>query len=288
MTTKIEWTQETWNPIIGCTKISEGCKNCYAEKFAYRLSHNPKTMNNYVHVVDLVTKKWSNKTQLIKSALTKPLKWKKSKMIFICSIGDLFHESVPFEWIDKVISLIGITPIHTFQILTKRPERMLEYFKHFGNEIKKAGFDSIPSQSENPLDYYGPLPNLWLGVTCENQEMADKRIPILLQIPAKVRFVSCEPLLEEILLKQQWKNYLEGWDTEIGCRSDINGYPEPCPEQIQTNKIDWVITGPETGFRKRPCKKEWIESLYEQCKSANVPFFDKKNVLGKNIKQYPI
>jgi protein gp37 len=281
MTTKIEWTQETWNPSIGCTKISEGCKNCYAEKIAYRLSHNPKTMNNYVHVIDLATKKWSNKTQLVKSSLTKPIKWKKPRMIFICSMGDLFHDSVSFEWIDALFTVMSDCDHHIYQIITKRPQRILDFYSWKWNEIKKLTLDNnyIPWQPKN---------NVWIGVTCENQEMADQRIPILLQIPTKVRFVSCEPLLEEILLKQQWKNYLEGWDTEIGCRSDINGYPEPCPEQIQTNKIDWVITGPETGFRKRPCKKEWIESLYEQCKSANVPFFDKKNVLGKNIKQYPI
>jgi protein gp37 len=283
MTTKIEWTQETWNPIIGCTKISEGCKNCYAEKFAYRLSHNPKTMDNYVHVVDLATKKWSNKTQLVKSSLTKPLKWKKSKMIFVCSMGDLFHDSVSFEWIDALFTVMSDCDHHIYQILTKRPQRILDFYSWKWNEIKKLTLDNnyIPWQPKN---------NVWIGVTCENQEMADQRIPILLQIPTKVRFVSCEPLLEEILLKQQCKNYLEGWDTEIGCRSDINGYPEPGPEQIQTNKINWVIAGPLTGHgpEKIFCKKEWIESLYEQCKSANVPFFDKKNVLGKNIQQYPI
>lgn len=280
MTTKIEWTRETWNPIIGCTKISEGCKNCYAEKFAYRLSHNPKTMDNYVHVIDLSTKKWSNKTQLVKSSLTKPLKWKKSKMIFVCSMGDLFHDSVPFGWINYVFTVMSYCDRHIYQILTKRPQRILDFYSWKWEKIKKLtqNNDYIPWRPKN---------NVWIGVTAENQEMADQRIPILLQIPTKVRFVSCEPLLEEILLKQQWKNYLEGWDTEIGCRSDINGYPEPCPEQIQTNKINWVIAGPETGYGKRPCKKEWIESLYEQCKSANVPFFDKKNVLGKNIKQYP-
>jgi protein gp37 len=300
MGTKIEWTQETWNPTIGCSKISEGCKNCYAEKFAYRLSHNPKTMKYYVNVIDLVTKQWSNKIVLIESVLRKPFYLKKPRMIFICSMGDLFHEFVDFEFIDRVMTVIALNPQHIFQILTKRPERMAEYFEKrkylddLMNEIaydfKELDYNNLPKNwindttyvedmygdviSENELRYDGELPleNLWLGVTAENQEMADQRIPILLQIPSKVHFVSFEPLLSNINLLQSCQIKFINW-----IKNNVTQYG-----------LDWIIAGQETGHGKRPTLKKWIESLYEQCKSANIPFFDKKNVLSKNIQQYPI
>ncbi|MDD5013480.1 MAG: phage Gp37/Gp68 family protein [Atribacterota bacterium] len=258
MSNKIGWCEETWNPVIGCTKISEGCKNCYAEKFAYRLSkiaeyhttrtnrETPLAVEYYPDVINYNSGKWNNKTSLIESALEKPFHWGKSRMIFVCSMGDLFHESTPFEWIDTIFKVMINNERHTFQILTKRPQRMLEYF----NSFKK--------------DQDFPPENIWIGVTVENQEQADKRIPILLKIPASVRFISYEPALSEI---------------------DINDGLDYIGEDKRG--INWVIAGAETGIGARPMKKEWIESLYEQCNAANVPFFDKRNVLGLNIKQFP-
>lgn len=266
MSTKIEWTNETWNPIIGCTKISEGCTNCYAEKFAHRLASKAlkDDSSEYfdysgigAYAMVTLDGKWNGKTQIVPKALEKPLHWKKPRMIFVCSMGDLFHESIPFEWIDQVMEIIAMCPQHTFQVLTKRPKRMLEYFDN------EPGWTTV-------ADEY-PLPNLWLGVTVENQKHKN-RILDLLKCRAKIRFVSCEPLLSEI-------NLYPFLDEYIG--------PSETMHYDWLNGLNWVIAGPETGPGKRPMKKEWIELLYNQCQHYKVPFFDKKNILGKNIQQYP-
>jgi protein gp37 len=164
-------------------------------------------------------------------------------------MGDLFHETVKFEWIDQIIGMISDNPQYTFIFLTKRPERCLEFFKWFGNEIKRNGFDSVPTQSDNPLDYYDPLPNIWIGVTVENQEQT-KRIDELIKIPAAVHFISVEPMLENLNL-EKWLS----------------------PEK---SKIDWVICGAETGRKSRYMNPAWVRSLRDQCKESGVPFFMKK------------
>jgi protein gp37 len=291
--TKIQWTDESWNPIIGCEPISPGCKNCYAEKMAFRLLHMPKT-SYYMHVVKdngkvledfRYIKEWNGKTHFAESQLEKPFKWKKPRMIFVCSMGDLFHESVPFEWIDKVWFVIAQNPQHTFQILTKRPERMKDYFIHMGREAQQNDEECIAGKWLNPLKYFDVLPNLWLGVTTENQEQANKRIPILCQIPAAKRFISCEPLLSDIDLQYPEEHFPDGPQmccsgSECGCL----GLPTEPPV---INHLDWVIAGPETGHKARPMKKEWIRNIYSQCKAAKVPFFDKKNTLGLDLTQIP-
>ena len=285
--TKIEWTNETWNPIIGCSKISPGCDNCYAEKMAYRLSEieRSKMINKgskpssmpYNHVIG--KKKWTGKTHLVEDALEKPSRWKKPRMIFVCSMGDLFHESIPLEWIDQVMAIIGLSSQHTFQILTKRPERMYEYYQSrefgfidggekeavlFAKQLKEvqrnAGWFWDYSYDNDgikdfDLIYEGklPLPNLWLGVTAENQEQADKRIPLLLQIPATVRFVSCEPLLNNINISPLLGEMPGG-----------------------QRGLDWVIAGGESGNKARPMHPDWVRSIRDQCKTANVPFFFKQ------------
>ena len=267
MGTRINWTNQTWNPIIGCTKISEGCKNCYAEKMAFRLTHIENTYY-YGNVVkyDQKKPKWNGKTYFNSSALEKPFRWKKPRMIFVCSMSDLFHESTPFEWIEKVWDVMCQTPQHTYQILTKRPERMLEFYKWLGDKCRDYGFDSVPSSSDDPLDYISTPDHIWIGVTTENQKQVDKRIPILLEIPAKVRFVSCEPLLSNIDINK--------WIHDSDCMINQDGICT-CYEPREVC-IDWVIAGPETGPLKRPMQKEWIENIHQQCKDFDVPFFDKK------------
>jgi len=231
--TKIEWTDETWNPIVGCSKISAGCDECYAEKMANRLAHNPKAPHAYGHVINH-DGKWTGLTKLVYTVLKKPYSWKKPKKIFICSMGDLFHESIPFDWIHKIMEVIMRCPQHTFQILTKRPERMKEYFSHFAaNRFK----------------------NVWIGVTAENQEMADLRIPILLSIPCIVHFVSIEPMLGHVDLNLWF----------------YSGYLEPPYNDI----IDWVICGGETGPKARKLEGGWIDSLKCQCIKFGVPLFFK-------------
>jgi protein gp37 len=265
---KIEWTDQTWNPIIGCSKTSPGCDNCYAEKMAGRLANLPYSEYGRVVIAQmfqdtkpLFSNKWNGTTHFIESALEKPLKRKSKKPIkyFVCSMGDLFHESVPFEWIAKVYDIIAQSRQHTFQILTKRPERMLEFFQWFGTQFKESGFDSVPTQSTNPFDYFEVLPNLWLGVSAENQNFAIDRILTLLEIPATKHFVSLEPLLGEINLLP----FLPSSNPNV-------------PLYEGNRFLDWVILGGESGPNARPMHPDWVRSIRHQCQAASVPFFFKQ------------
>jgi protein gp37 len=274
MSTKIEWTNETWNPVIGCDKISPGCDNCYAERMAARLANMGQT-ETYGNVVtwgnsetppefSLANGQWCGKTHFVESALNKPLHWKKPRMIFVCSMGDLFHESVPFEWIDKVMTVIASCPQHTFQVLTKRPNRMKEWFEYKDHLWKNEGMKGPERIRYLAWHNYGkmieheefwPLQNLWLGVTAEDQKRADERIPILLQIPAVKRFLSIEPMLGAIdLLKE---------------------YPVGKGSVTYGALLDWIICGGETGPGARPIHPDWVRSLRDQCIETNTPFFFK-------------
>jgi protein gp37 len=271
-TNKGQWWDFGWKLVEGCTPVSPACKNCWSMA---------------------MEKRFRKETGIVfhKERLERPLKRKKPASYAIWN--DLFHEFVKTDQIAQVFAIMFLNPQHIFQILTKRPDNALAVFesKRFKESLHSycnQFHDKYIRPLEQELYFYDeiinmwPLENVWIGVTAENQEMADKRIPILLQIPAKVRFVSCEPLLNDIQLTYVDNSiryeYLTGWKFDINKPSDFD----------TANKLNWIIAGPETGPLKRPCKKEWIESLYEQCKSANVPFFDKKDILGKNIQQYPI
>lgn len=246
---KIAWTDATWSPIVGCSKISTGCNHCYAEVMARRLAGMPQQSPKYSTVIH--EGKWSGIVFMDFSALEKPLSWKKPRMIFVCSMGDLFHESVLFNWILEIMYVINKCPQHTFQILTKRPDRMHEFFT-----------DWIP----NPFSLQdGDLPNLHLGVTAENQEQADKRIPVLLDIPAAKRFVSIEPMLGPI---------------DIGSKNSLRWSNKPLIEQL-----DQVIVGGETGHSARPMHPAWVTNIRDQCIGANVPFFFKSWGEWKSINQ---
>ncbi len=272
MATKIAWTDETWNPVVGCSKVSAGCLNCYAEKMAGRLANMGQ--GKYVPVVTdrwateglVYNGEWNGEIRCDETALNKPLHWRKPRRIFVCSMGDLFHPSVPFDFIDKVMAVIAVCQQHTFQVLTKRPERMREYFSDIKTPINITGVVSQNTGITIDLGRFWneagqPLKNLWLGVTAENQETADKRIPILLQIPAAVRFVSVEPMLEGIKTNP--------WS--IGLPSAEEWHPQ----------LNWVIIGCESGPKRRPCKLEWVRDLVNQCKAAGVPVFVKQLQLPK-------
>jgi protein gp37 len=235
MSTKIEWATETWNPIVGCSKVSAGCRNCYALSFARRL--HAQGLRQYEHVID-ASGQWSGQIGRHPAAFDLPFKWRKPRLVFVCSMGDLFHDNVLREIHEEVFATIEKCPQHTFLLLTKRPTRMLDAF----------GFRPPPV-------------NCWCGVTAENQQEADTRIPILLRIPAAVRFVSVEPMLEPIELNHQ---------------------------------VDWVICGAETGAGKRPMAQAWADSLYKQCRHNDIPFFGKKDstgeplrVCGRVVRQFP-
>lgn len=207
---KIEWTDKTWNPITGCSKKSTGCLHCYAEVMARRL----KAMGQ---------EKYANgfSVTLHERCLNEPLTWRGNHNIFVCSMSDIFHENVPFEFIDKMFDVIKNTPQHRYQILTKRAERMAEYF----------GTRSVPN-------------NVWLGVTVESQS-SRFRIDYLRNLPASVKFLSCEPLVEDL-------------------------------GELDLTGIDWVIVGGESGPQARPMKEKWALNIMKQVEAQDARFFFKQ------------
>ncbi len=275
---KIEWTGQTWNPLVGCTKISEGCKNCYAINMANRLMHMPATKERYAGIVMKTAGgklNWSGKINLNEEALSKPLIQKKPTTYFVNSMSDLFHEDVPFRFVDKVFAVMAVTPHHTYQVLTKRPDRMLKYFRGSSRaslmtEIESLGDEhpallSICSQIAGRIPTMQQLvfPNIWLGTSVENQKTADERIPALALVPAAVRFLSCEPLLGPVDIS----SYLPQWGGRPLYIYDDGTEAEP---------IDWVIAGGESGHGARPVHPEWVRNLRDQCAATDVPFFFKQ------------
>lgn len=240
MKTKIEWCDETWNTIRGCSRISEGCRNCYAEKIAYRFSGKDQPYEGLI----AKTGQWNGQIKPVPEKLTEPLRWKKPRKIFVNSMSDLFHENAPDYLIDQVFSIAARCPQHTFMILTKRPESMCDYMN--ARLTRKSIFNrALKIKTKNPLLGSWPLPNVWLGVSVEDQATANERIPHLLQTPATVRWISAEPLLGEI---------------------DLSAFAE----------IDWVVAGGESGPGARPSHPEWFRFLRDQCQTANVSFFFKQ------------
>lgn len=208
---RIEWTEQTWNPTIGCTKISPGCKNCYAESMAKRLQ--AMGIRGYEDGFKLKT---------MPERLAEPLERKKPTVYFVNSMSDLFHEKVPFTYIDKVFEVMRKAHHHTFQLLTKRPKRMAKY----------AATRDVP-------------PNVWLGVSVENKKYGVPRIDVLRKIDSTIRFLSVEPLLEDV-------------------------------GDIDLTGIHWVIVGGESGRRARPMQEEWVENVRKQCEAYEVAFFFKQ------------
>jgi protein gp37 len=243
--TKIEWATDSWNPITGCTPVSEGCQNCYARRGAQRLrgrfgypEDEPFRPGNWRGDYVAPSKGYP--------VIEDPLHWREPRVVFVCSMGDLFHEDVAFGDQYAVFDAMRVAKQHTFLILTKRPERMEEFVDTWS------------------LAHDWPLPNVWLGITAENQRRADERIPILLSIPATVHFVSCEPLLGPIDLAR-WL------PRNPPLFSDRNQGKLGIPY-----KLDWVIVGGETGPNARPMHPDWARLLRDQCKAAGVPFFFKQ------------
>jgi protein gp37 len=263
----IQWTDATWNPVRGCTKVSAGCKNCYAETFAERFRGVPG--HPFEQGFDL---------RLVPEALALPLRWRRPRRIFVNSVSDLFHEGVPDDYIAAVFGVMAAAPQHTFQVLTKRPERARRWFSQ-GMDVQAAacarldeiGFERGCGSAFEPEVW--PLPNVWLGVSVEDQSAADERIPHLLTTPAAVRFLSCEPLLGPVDLRP-WLMKLAtsgpGWKLTGGTALEI-----------ADKVLDWVIVGGESGPGSRPMHLAWARSLVSQCRDAKVPVFVKQ--LGRLI-----
>lgn len=246
--TGIEWTDATWNPVTGCSKVSQGCKHCYAEREWPRMT---KLVPSYAgrDFTDVRTHA---------DRLDQPLRWKKPRMIFVNSMSDLFHPDVPFEFLDSVFATMELAPQHIFQVLTKRPERMRDYML----EIRK---------------HRSPLQNVWLGVSVEDQATADERIPLLLDTPAAVRWISAEPLLGPVRLSGLFGLITDDEDVRIDA---LNGtfitsryQEEPTPLGA---RIDWVVVGGESGPNARPMHPQWARDLRDQCAQAGVPFLFKQ------------
>lgn len=329
--TGIEWTHipgykgETWNPIVGCSKISPACEHCYAEARAVRLASIPKT-SYYAETIK--NGKWSGKMVFVEHLLDKPLHWKKPRVIFVGSMTDIFHESVPDESIDRIMAVAAAAPQHIFIFLTKRADRMHRYFAEWGkpyasslDKVHFYGADELGSDMVKcaspalPAHLPLPLPNVWLGVTAENQDQVDARIPFLLQTPAAKRFISVEPMLEKVDIgmsiaecsccgrwPSRWVRLRRPVVSDLplikpggAVYADVGLYRAESnahgalsvltprgklgikPSEFEClPKLDWVICGGESGGKARPMHPEWTRSLRDQCEIAQIPFFFKQ------------
>ena len=286
---KIEWTDASWNPIrarnlktgkVGwhCEHVTTGCEFCYAEAMNKRLGTGLPFKPGHRQDIEIF---------LDEEMLLPPLRWKRPRMIFVCSMTDLFASFVKDEWIDKLFAVMALCPQHTFQVLTKRPERMREYVS-----AERAPFDcadaalvvgrhlpdgfpgwnrdnwkpSVIKHCTQPARW--PLPNVWLGTSCERQEEADERIPSLLETPAAFRFVSLEPLLGPINLGPF---FVRGTMSE----ADID-FVRIAGTETEIHALDWVIVGGESGGKARPMHPQWARDIRDQCEAAGVSFLFKQ------------
>lgn len=277
--TGISWTDATWNCVRGCSRVSAGCERCYAETQAARIVRMgkgaPTSYDGLVKLTKSGEAKWTGEVRMIPEHLADPLKWKKPRRIFVNSMSDLFHEKLTNEQIAAVFGVMAAAPQHTFQVLTKRAKRMRDWFEWIDDEARRCanGIDpdegwlrahvcvsethQILTERNIPtiLERTWPLPNVWLGVSVENQKAANERVPELLRTPAAVRFLSCEPLLGPVDLATASPN-----------------------ARSLAEDLDWLIAGCESGRKARACSVEWLRSLRDQCKSAGVPYFLKQAV----------
>lgn len=277
----IEWTDATWNPITGCTMVSAGCTNCYAMGLAAtRLRDHPSRAG--LTRITGGRPVWTGEVRLNDQWLDQPLRWRRPRRIFVCAHGDLFHEAVPDDWIDRVFAVMALAPRHTFQVLTKRPERARGYLDSYATLGRIADW-ALHEGRNLPNGHAGwregawvrrsgqvepgtwPLPNVWLGTSVEDQATADARIPHLLATPAAVRFVSAEPLLGPVDLTRVTSS-----THRLNSLSRTNEGGDPLP------RVNWVIVGGESGPGARPMHPDWARSLRLQCQAAGVAFFFKQ------------
>ena len=269
MSTHIQWTEETWNPVVGCSKVSEGCRNCYAIRGAHRLAGNPNPKIRSVYegltVIQNGAPNWTGTVRLIPERLEEPLRRRKPTTYFVNSMSDLFHESLPDEAIDQVFAVMALCPQHTFQVLTKRAKRMRGWFAKPKQPgwVWRQGYVQAAAKRLDPTyvmqDRDWPLPHVWLGVSVEDQATADERIPVLLQTPAAVRFVSYEPALGPV----EFRPWLRG-----------RGLFPPGKDTLPA--LDWLIIGGESGPGARPFDIAWVRSVIAQCRAAGVAVFCKQ------------
>lgn len=310
----IEWLQnpdgskgKSWNPVRGCSRVSHGCDSCYAMRQAHRFAGEGGT---YEGLTTLRKGKvdWSGEARFVPDMLDTPLRWRKPQRVFVNSMSDMFHHSVTFEQIAAVFGVMAACPQHTFMVLTKRPERAVEFFAWLDEQAR--GLPSLVGAQPSPAEFAQsgavlmfadqamgfrfsrnideksvrlfvettrrpwPLPNVHLGVSAENQATADERIPLLLKCPAAVRWVSAEPLLGPIAFTDVREKLLDGSERSknaLVANDSLFG-----EDALSRNRCSWVVVGGESGQGARPMNLEWMRSVVEQCKAAGTPVFCKQ------------
>ncbi len=277
---KIEWTGESWNPIVGCSIKSTGCAKCYAVPQAWIRSHhpNPKISDKFAGTVEKTQSGqllWTGKLNFSYDALLIPLRRKKPQTYFVNSMSDLFHEDLDWDVIDLVMAVIVLCPQHDFQILTKRGDVMRDYMKADRRDEINAIAGTLVDWDEMPEDAQWPPRNAWLGVSVEDQKRANERIPQLLDTPAAIRWISAEPLLEEVDLTWiEFKNERGG--DEIWDALKVDGAAELIHSDGNWSTLDWVVVGGESGRGAREFKEEWLAKLIAQCRVSKTAVFAKQ------------
>jgi len=294
--TKIEWTSASWNPTRGCTKVSAGCKLCYAETQAKRFCGAGQPYEGTIE-----RGRWNGKVRLVPEKLLRPVRWQRPRYIFVNSMSDLFHEDIPDEYILAVFGVMSAARHHQFQVLTKRPERAARWFawaekQWSGPERWKVGDPYVDdvlfaaAEQTAPHDMHWPrrwemtlarndwpLPNVWIGVSVENQETADTRIPWLLRIPAVIRWLSMEPLIGGVTIAK-WLGTVH--EDSVGIANLDQSIPAALGVPFHDpwlRGVDWVVVGGESGGRHaRPLHPTWARTIRDECANDNVPFFFKQ------------
>lgn len=292
--TSIEWTQKTWNPVRGCSRVSKGCEHCYAERQAARFAGEGGRFEGLVKLSKKHGPQWTGRIEFVSHKLEEPLTWREPTLVFVNSMSDLFHEGLRNEEIAAVFGVMAASPKHTFQVLTKRPERARDFFRWLDKESSKRGMLTPMHHDERCVDLCtliaqnelmrvdGKLldfssaprtwwPNVWLGVSVEDQATANERIPVLLSCPAAIRFVSYEPALGPVDFEC----------VELGNDAVLNALtghvtPHGHAPEFTLEHIDWVIVGGESGPGARPFDLQWALSTVEDCRDARVACFVKQ------------
>lgn len=271
--TAIEWTDKVWNVVTGCEKVSPGCDNCYAETFSERFRGTAG--HHFENGFDLT---------LRPERLELPMRWQKPRRVFVNSMSDLFHKDVPADYIAQSFAVMVLTPRHTYQVLTKRHARMRHLLTDDAFHTAVLAWTARLQDEKHPMPAWHPgerrlkawpLPNVWLGVSVEDQKRAELRIPALLETPAAVRFLSCEPLLGPVDLTR----IAAGSKQQPEMVYDALGQRYGIPGRWQAKssaRIDWVIVGGESGHRARAVHPDWVRNLCDQAIAADVPFFFKQ------------